>query len=568
MPEDVGDELDLKDYLRVVRRRKWLIVAVTIVVAGIALGISLVQTPVFQSQAELLLQARTSETLFDPNTGQRVDPVRALNTEIQVLKSRPVRDLVEERIGDAPVVTANGVGQTDVFVVKAESTDPERAAEVANAYADAYIDFRRTQQVNDLLDAAAQIQEKITELQGQIDAIEAGETTPRTGATDSASAQRNALLQQQAVFLQKLDQLQVDAALKSGGAQLVTPAVAATSPIRPTPERNALLGLIVGLMLGLGLAFLFEFLDDSLRGKEDVERVVPGLPVVGLIPAVATWKDSDATVVASITEPKSQAAESYRTLRTSVQFLRLEREIRTLQITSPGQAEGKSTTLANLAATLAGAGQEVVVVDADLRRPRIHHFFGADNSVGLSSVLLGDVELRDALQSVEGQPLIHLLASGPIPPNPSEMLATDRMAELLSTLAEHCDIVLIDCPPVLPVTDAIVLSSRVDATLLVVRAGRTHTGQLRRAVELLAQVAAPPLGTVINGLTGEDGYGYAYGYGYRYAPDPPTRAERKADAERSPDPLSSSPAIASNGSSLFDKRPKPEPTPPPTNDSV
>jgi polysaccharide biosynthesis transport protein len=521
MSDEATGDLDLRGYLRVVRRRKWIIMAATVLVAATALGVSLIQTPVYEGRAELLLQARSSETLFNPNTGARVDPARALDTEIQVLKSRPVRDLVEDRIGNAPEVTASGVGQTDVFVVKAESTDPERAAAIANAYADAYIDFRRTQQVNDLLQAAAQIQQKIDQLQGQIEALETTDTTLRPGAsaaTDQNIAQRNSLLQQQAVFLQKLDQLQVDAALKSGGAQLVTPAIAPIDPIRPTPERNTVLGLVVGLMLGVGLAFLFEFLDTTLKGKEDVERAVPGLPIVGLIPALPNWKDERSTVVVSVSEPKSPAAEAYRSVRTSIQFMGLDKRIRVIQVTSPGQAEGKSTTISNLAVALANAGQRVVVVDADLRRPRLHHFFGCDNAVGLTSVLVGDVDLPSALQPATDVKRVHVLASGPIPPNPSELLATARMGQLLDTLSDHADIVLVDCPPVLPVTDATVLAPKVDATVLVVRASKTHQGQLRRAVEVLAHVQAPLMGIVVNGISGEEGYGYAYGYGYRYVP--------------------------------------------------
>lgn len=532
MPDEQSDELDLRGYLRVIRRRKWVIVAATVLVAAVALAVSMLQAPVYEGRAELLLQAQGSETLFNPNTGQRTDPARALDTEIQVLKSRPVRDLVEDRIGDAPEVTASGVGQTDVFVVKAESTDAERAATIANAYADAYIDFRRTQQVNDLLEAAAQIQQKIDQLQGQIDNLPS--TTPGPGqssATDPNMARRNSLLQQQAVFLQKLDQLQVDAALKSGGAQLVTPAVAPTGPIRPTPRRNAVLGVVVGLMLGVGLAFLFEFLDTTLKGKEDVERAVPGLPIVGLIPALPNWKDDKSTVVISVTDPRSPAAEAYRSVRTSIQFMGLDKRIRVIQVTSPGQAEGKSTTISNLAVALANAGQRVVIVDADLRRPRIHHFFGLDNAVGLTSVLVGDVDLPSALQPAAGLKRVHVLASGPIPPNPSELLATARMGQLLETLSDHADIVLVDCPPVLPVTDATVLAPKVDATLLVVRASKTHQGQLRRATEVLTSVQAPLMGVVVNGISGEEGYGYAYGYGYRYVP---SEGGRERDVAPSP----------------------------------
>jgi succinoglycan biosynthesis transport protein ExoP len=523
--EETLGELELRDYLRVVRRRKWTIALVTIVVVGAAIGLSLIQTPVYRATAEVLLQAKSSESLFDPSTGNRNDPARAIQTEMQVLRSRPVRDLVEKKLGSSPKVSAAAVGQTDVIAVSAESTDPDRAAAIANAYATSYIEFRRSQSVDDLLSAAEQIQQKITDLQKQIDALappEAGATrpgaTPSNAATDN-SLQRESLQQQQALFRQKLDQTQVDAALKSGGAQLVTPAIASTSPVRPTPKRNAIVALAVGLMLGVGLAFLREYLDDRLKSKEDVEQVVPGVPVLGLIPALGGWKDKSSTVVVSISDPKSPAAEAYRSLRTSVQFIGLDRSIRTLQITSPAQSEGKSTTIANLAVALAGAGQRVVIVDADLRRPRIHDFFGLDHAVGLTSVLIGDVSLARALLPAPGISRLHILPSGPIPPNPSELLASDRAADVFRTLGDHADIVLIDCPPVLPVTDATVLAHRIDATLLVVHAGHTEQRQLKRAAEMLAQVDAPLLGVVLNGVADESAYGYKYSYRYAYAAD-------------------------------------------------
>src|SRR4051812_1360366 len=324
LPEEPA-ELELRDYLRILSRRKWMILAITLLVTAAAVVATLAQTPVYEGSAEVLLQVKASESLFDPNTGVRADPNRAVQTEIEVLRSRPVRDLVRQKIGDAPKVTASGVGQTDVLTVRAESTDPKRAALIANTYASSYIEFRRTQAVDDLLAAAQQIQQKVTDLQAQLDSLPVTPATTARGDTGGASsdaARRASLEQQQALFRQKLDELQVDAALKSGGAQLVTPAVTPTTPVRPTPRRNALVALAVGLMLRVGIPFLRESLDDSLKSKEDVERAAHGtVPVLGVIPELRTWKDAKAAVVISITDPKSQAAEAYRSLRTSVQFL-------------------------------------------------------------------------------------------------------------------------------------------------------------------------------------------------------------------------------------------------------
>lgn len=505
-------ELDVRDYLDLLRRRRGIVVLSTLIVLAAALGSSFLQTPVYQGKAQLLLQPRSTESLFDPNSGQRNDPVRAVDTEIQVLKSQPVRQAVRSKLGIAPNISVSPVGQTDVIEVKARSTDPERASAVANAYAREYIDFRRKQAVNDLFAAGREVQVQVDKLQKQIDALPVSDAKGVLNAANAA--RRDVILQQQALFKQKLDQLQVDAALKTGGAQLVTEASVPTSPIEPTPKRTGALALAVGLMFGVGIAFLFEYLDDSIKTKDDVARVAGDLPIIGLIPAVTTWKDRGSPVVVSLTDPKSPVAEAYRSLRTSIQFIGLDRPLRTIQVTSPGASEGKSTTLANLAVALAQAGQRVVVVCCDLRRPRIHTFFGLANTVGFTSVLLGHSPVSAAVQRVRGQERLTLLASGPVPPNPSELLSGRRTVEVLTALQAESDVVLVDCPPTLPVTDSAVISSRVDGTLVVATAGVTTRKELHRALEMLQQVEAPIVGIVLNGVAEESAYGYTSRYSY------------------------------------------------------
>jgi capsular exopolysaccharide synthesis family protein len=270
------------------------------------------------------------------------------------------------------------------------------------------------------------------------------------------------------------------------------------------------MGLGVGVVFGIGLAFVAEHLDDSVRSKEDLERSAPNLPVVGTIPAVPSWKDRSDTVVMSQTEPSSAVAEAYRSLRTAVRFLTIDRSVRVIQITSPNVSEGKSTTVANLAVALARAGERVVVVCCDLRRPRIHRFFNLSNEVGFTSVIMGQTPLSEAVQAVPDQERLLLLASGELPPNPSELLSSARAAKVFEALQKEASVVLVDCPPVLPVTDAAVLSARCDATLLVATVGTTGRKEVERSLELLRQVNAPLLGMVLNGTTAESGYGYVY----------------------------------------------------------
>lgn len=522
LPHEAGAELELRDYLQVLRRRKSVIALSVAVVLGVALLVSYLQTPRYAATAKLLLKQRSADSLFESNNQTYVDPARSVDTEIEVIKTEPVRDLVRQRIGTAPSVQVRPVGETDLVTIRAESIDPKRTAVVANAYASAYIDFRRKQAFDELSAASEEVQTKITEIQAQLDSLGStaanlptcvdARTTPeacnqRATAEATVTQRRTTLISQLGLFQQRLDQLQVDSALARGSAQLVTPASTPREPFAPTPVRNAVLAVVLGLMLGVGLAFLVDHLDDSIKGKEDFERAVPGLGVLGLIPLVADWKAKSESRIVSLSEPNSPTAEAYRTLRTSIQFLGIDRQVRVIQVTSASAQEGKSTTLANLAVAFASSGLRTIAVCCDLRRPRLHEFFHVDNAVGFTSVLLGNVTVSKALQPVPGQERLLVLASGPLPPNPAELLSSSRTADLLRNLASQADVVLIDSPPVLPVTDALILSQRVDSTVLVSAAGTTTRKAAARTVEMLQQVNAPLVGAVLNGVSEEGGYG-------------------------------------------------------------
>jgi tyrosine-protein kinase len=523
-------ELDLRDYLRVLQRRKGTIALTALIVVGVALSYSFLQTSVYEGTAEVLVRPPTSESIVNPNADRALagaDAQRAIDTEIKVLQSRTVEDAVRKKLGRVPVMSASAAGETDVIAVSARSTNAKQAARDANVYARTYLEVRRQKSVDDFLSAGKEVQAKVNDLQRQLDTLA---VTP--GATPNLDAQRNSLEQQQAYYRQQLDQLQVSAQIsQSGGGQVVSEAVTPGSPVEPKPRRNAALALALGLLLGVGIAFVREYLDDSIRTKEDVERTTGGLPVVGLIPAVSGWRNKNSAYLVSVAKPHSPAAEAYRTLRTSVQFLGLDRPIRSLLVTSPTKEEGKTTTLTNLAVSLAQAGQRVILVDCDLRRPRVHEFFGLSNKSGFTSALLGTDALAEAIQPVEGYPSLALLASGPPPPDPSELLSFHQTRELLDALRSRCDLLLIDSPPVLPVTDPLVLSVMADAALLVVSADRTTKRALHRAVELLTQIDAPLKGTVLNEVGPERAYAYRDG-GSAYYRGTPTATKPAGNGGR------------------------------------
>ncbi|MDP8988381.1 MAG: polysaccharide biosynthesis tyrosine autokinase [Actinomycetota bacterium] len=547
-PDKGSGEFDLRHYLAVVRRRKLTIFLAVVAMVGSTVAVSLLQTPVYQATSQVVFQTRSAEEIFAPQG--YLTPTRVA-TEIEVMRSQSVRDAVAKELGSVPDVEITPVSDTNVVAITAESTDPAQAARMANTYAETYTQTRRQQEVDDLLDAGRQVQTKIDELDQQIAELERplGELDAQIVATEGLverqrlqeqrrilqqdiSTQRQTLQSQRSDYAEQRDKLQLASSLtQTGGAQVVTAADEPTSPVRPKPVRNAALALVAGLVLGVGLALLRDHLDDTVTTKEDLERATTGLDVLALIPAVEGWKDRQRPYVVSLSEPTSPAAEAYRSLRTAVQFIGLNQPVRVIQLTSPNASEGKTTTLANLAVALANAGQRVVVVCCDLRRPRIHEFFGLDNAVGFTSVLLGEFPLSAALQTVPGLGRLALLPSGPPPPNPSELLASVRTAEVFAALKTECDVVLVDSPPALPVTDATVLSRIVDATILVGTAGRTTRREYHRAIELLHQVEAPLVGTVLNGIDPEGAYGYRYGYAYGYST--PTAAEASVRRGRS-----------------------------------
>lgn len=528
IPQQESSELDLRDYAAVIERRKLTILVAAVIVVTSSLTFSFLQTPIYQASAKVLLQPRATPVVLTPQALVDVD------TEMEVMQSDTVRSATADELGFEPNVTLTAVGATSVVLVTAESTAAADAARTANTYAETYVTTRREQRVADLLAASEQVQAEVAEVDQQLVDLDAplAELDARIAGTESSeqrlalqgertnlnqeiATRRLALQNQRSGYAEQLDNLQLAQNLsQQGDAEVVNPAVVPASPVRPTPARNGILALMVGLMLGVGLAFLREQLDDTVKNKDDLERATGGLSVLALVPLVGAWKDRAAPQVVSLSQPSSPAAEAYRSLRTSVQFIGLEHPVQVLQLTSPNAAEGKTTTLANLGVALANSGQRVIVVCCDLRRPRIHEFFGLTNTIGFTSVLLGELPLSAALQPVPGQSGLSLVASGPPPPNPSELLATRRTGEVLLALKSECDVVLVDSPPVLPVTDAIVLARTVDATILVGTAGRTTKKEYHRSVELLQQVDAPLIGSVLNGVDAEDLYGFGYGYGY------------------------------------------------------
>ena len=539
MSEQGEHDADLRRYVNFLRRHARLIAACALGLMLVALMVSLLQQDTYRAKAQVLLRPRSTVSLSDSDGQTR--SVGTVETETQVVKSDPVRRAVRDAIGSAPRVSASRIGETEVMEIAATHANARQAARIANTYAREYVRFRRTQTLDDLVTAGEELQARIATLQTQIDDLD------RRIATDSNREQLRPryvqLVTQQGVLAQKLNELQVDAALRDGGAEIVKAADLPRSPASPKPVQNAVFGLLLGGLVGLAAATVRDRLDDSVKTKDELDDLVPTVPVLGVIPTIDAEERAGVAFVESLREGVSAAAEAYRSLRTSVQLLGVESPLVTIQITSPMAGEGKTNTLANLGTVFAQTGQRIVLVDLDLRRPRVHEVFHVPNKVGFTSVFLGEASIDDALVPVRGAGAMFVLPSGPIPANPSEVLAARRTSEMIFALRQRFDVVLVDSAPVLPVTDATVLAAWVDATMLVVNAGQTTKKQVTDSVDRLRQVNASLVGTVLNRAEPEIGYGYSYGYASADAPQ--VRAEPMAplrDDDREPQVPSETPS--------------------------
>ncbi len=324
------------------------------------------------------------------------------------------------------------------------------------------------------------------------------------------------------LVLQRLKETGVTGMMRMSNVRILDRAETPERPARPKPLRNLAIAAALGLLGGFGLAFFLEFLDTTVTTREQVEEHL-GLPFLGIIPSIERAEGAKERDLFVHAHPQSAVAECLRSIRTNLLFMSPEKPLRTILITSSGPGEGKTTTASTLAEVMADGGNRVLLVDADMRRPQLHKVFEFPNDAGLSSLILGEGKLQEVVRTT-AVPNLFLLPCGPIPPNPTELLHTGAFTRLLAEAAQRFDRVIIDSPPVGVVADAVVMSTSVDGTLLVLKAGQTSRDLARQAIRRLADVNARVFGAVLNDLDLENQkygqYYYYYRYGYAYGDKP------------------------------------------------
>jgi len=378
------------------------------------------------------------------------------------------------------------------------------------------------------------LQAKIKALQEVVDNYEYELSRIPTQALELARLTRQMEVDQNTYMLmiQKLEETRISEVGQKENVRILDYAIMPQYPIKPKKKLNLLLGALIGLGLGIGLTFLLEYFDDSIKNPEELERM--GFSILATIPEISPeevvkkvhGKDGDTNeflegaqiAIRLLThfDPKSPISEAYRTLRTNIQFKNKNEKNMTLLVTSSAPKEGKSTTIANLAITMAQLGSKTVLIDTDLRRPVIHSIFNAKKEMGVTNYLLGKAGIEDIVKPTFIDNL-SIITSGPLPPNPSELLGSQLLPDLLQNLKKEYDVILLDSPPVIAVTDAAILSRYVEGVLLVIKAHKTHREAIKRAKTLLDNAEANIFGCLLNSISIERTYGtYYYYYYYHY----------------------------------------------------
>lgn len=527
--------MELRDYLNVIRARRGVIILATVIVASVALVVSLIQPSVYEAEAKVLISEKdTGAALLGtviPELSSQ--PERALQTQVQLVEVRPVAEATikqlnlemtaDELLAD---VTVASVGQTNIVSIKAQADSPEQAADIANSMAEQYVEASRARKRASIKEAADEVEQRLE--QARADILALGRRLQASGRSDELAAELQIATGTYTTLAEQLEQLRINERLESGSGTVVQEAVPTASPVSPQPLRNATIGFAIGLGFGLGMAFLYEYLDNTIKSSDEAERVY-GAPVLAIVPLDRIEKGQKRRLTI-VDAPGSSAAEAYRVLRNSIDFVNFEHNLKTLLVTSATPSEGKSTVSSNLAASLAQAGKKVVLVSCDFRRPTTDQFFGVNNMIGLADVLLGTHTLKAALQQ-PGDDRLLVLTAGKMPPNPSELLASTKMKDVLDSLSEWADWVIVDTPPVLAVADPVSVARWADGVLMVSKAGESTKEAALKACEYLGKVGARIIGVAVWGLDeskAQPGYGYGYYTGgyyyyrsyYGYGPGP------------------------------------------------
>ena len=511
--------MELRRQISVLRSWFWLLVLSAILAGAAAYLVSINLPKVYEGRVTLIVGQSTQAT--NPDLNQLLASQRLSQTYAELATTSPLVQKVIDKNSLAVSVddfkkriSADAPRDSILIHLTVEDGDPARAAALANSLAAEMIAASpaiagRDSEVQKFIDEdLASIQVQIEDTQNEIQPLTA------LSSRSATEEQRLQALQGRLVTLRQTYATMLTFST-NGGANLLTVVDPASPPSQPASPRvllNTIIAAILGLLVALGIVFLVEHLDDTLKSSEDVEEAT-GLPTLGMIAKMRGGKErAEMYRLATLLAHLGPVAEAYRSLRTSIDFAGVDAPVRTMLVTSAIPSEGKTTTAANLGVVFAQSGRRTIVLDADFRKPGIHRIFDLPNDRGLSDLLRSDVTSLEEVTQTTEQENLFVITTGPLPPNPAELLGSHRMRTILSRISGSASLVIIDSPPLQAVTDAVLLSSFTDGTLLVVDAGRTHRGAVRHGREALAQAGSRVLGVALNRLKARSGGRYQYDY--------------------------------------------------------
>lgn len=526
MTEDsasIEQVVNIRWYIGVLWRWVWLIILVAILSGTATFIVNSATIPIFQSSTTIMINDAPGAKGTDYNS--LLTSTRLATTYSQILTTRPMLEKVIQQLGLSMgtgalkrKIVVKPARDTQLITVQVRDPDPARAAQIANTLVDVFAAETQRMQASRYVDSKENLSSEIALLDKQVQETEAtmaalGDSAEDRAKRDRLTASLAQYRQSSANLLQSYEEVRLAEAQSSSNVVIIDPAQPAISPILPRIRFNTLLATLFGAIVALGLVLLKEGLDDTVKDPEQLSHYT-GVPILGVIADFGT--DGNGPIVN--TQPRSPVAEAFRTLRTNIGFASVDRPLNTLMVTSASPDEGKSTIISNLGGVLAQSGRRVVLVEGDLRRPTLHKKLGLRNKFGMSTLFVQSRIVLDEVLQETNIDRLSVLTSGELPPNPAELLGSAKMGEILEHASKHAELVLIDTPPVLAVTDAIVMASRVDGVLLVVKAGTTKIGACKQSLEQLRFAGANVVGIVVNSvqLRGSR-YGYAYHGYYSYS---------------------------------------------------
>lgn len=523
VPSDMASAPELREQLGVVWRHKWIVTLSIVIITTAATAATIFfSTPKYKSSTELLQRrsglekALIGSDIFQQTSYQ---PEREMQTAAELVVSPEVEAAVSNELGDrlagrrpSSMINVSVVNKADILRITATDADPQLAADVSNSFARNYINWRLQVDHDVLQQARAPIEAQI-------------QATP-ADQQESTSYR---------VLKEKLETLKLIETMQTGNLEIVKPAVPAATPVSPKPLQTGVIAFLVSIIFGIGSVFLVERLDNRIRKSEEITKRI-NKPILASVPKIPSGNGA----LVTISNPSGACSESFRILKTNLSYAQPDNDIKSIMITSPEPGEGKSTTIANLAVTMARAGQRVIVLEGDLRRPVLSQYMGLDDSVGVSSVIAGNCSLREALQLIEAREFsvqnnndasvsnssgylkstngikpIYCATAGPLPPNPGELVASEKMGAIIKEASKYADVVLVDAPPFGVVGDATSIASKVDGVVFVVKLDQTEKKSLDLIKSFMETIPSNVLGIVITNAGDSRAYGSGYSY-YQY----------------------------------------------------